>query len=51
MQLVIAVGPFAQVRDAARQEEEDGHADHNLRNMTIKRRKKRVCIVAPKWIL
>jgi hypothetical protein len=35
-----AVSPLAQARDAARQEEEDKHADHNLRRVTIKRRKK-----------
>jgi hypothetical protein len=34
-----AVGPFAQARDAARQEKEEEHADHNLRKVTIKRRK------------
>jgi hypothetical protein len=35
-----AVGPFAQARDAAQQEEEEEHADYNLRKVTIKRRKK-----------
>jgi hypothetical protein len=40
-----AVGPSAQARDAARQEEEEERADPNLRKVTIKRRKK------PKWIL
>ncbi len=35
-----AVGPFAQARDAAQQEEEEEHADHNLRKVTIERRKK-----------
>ncbi len=35
-----AVGPFAQARDAAQQEEEEEHADPNLRKVTIKRRKK-----------
>jgi hypothetical protein len=34
-----AVGPLAQARDAAQQEEEDEHDDHNLRRVTIKRRK------------
>jgi hypothetical protein len=37
-----AVGPFAQARDAAQQKEEEEHADHNLRKVTIKRRKKRL---------
>jgi hypothetical protein len=35
-----AVGPLAQARDAAQGEEEDKHADHNLRRVTIKRMKK-----------
>ena len=35
-----AIGPFAQARDAAQREEEEEHADHNLRKVTIKRRKK-----------
>ncbi len=35
-----AVGPFAQARDTARQEEEEEHADLNLRKVTIERRKK-----------
>ncbi len=35
-----AIGPFAQARDAAGQEEEDEHADPNLRKVTIERRKK-----------
>ncbi len=35
-----AVGPFAQVRDAAQQEDEKEHADPNLSKVTIKRRKK-----------
>jgi hypothetical protein len=35
-----AVGLFAQARDAARQEQEEEQADHNLRKVNIKRRKK-----------
>jgi hypothetical protein len=35
-----AVGPSSQARDAAQQEEEEEHADLNLRKVTIKRRKK-----------
>jgi hypothetical protein len=35
-----AVGPLAQARDKTRQEEEEEHADHNLRRVTIERRKK-----------
>ncbi len=37
-----AVGPFAQARDTAQQEEaeEEEHADHNLSKVTIGRRKK-----------
>jgi hypothetical protein len=35
-----AAGPFSQARDAARQEEEEEHADPNLRKVTIERRKK-----------
>ncbi len=35
-----AVGPLAQARDAAQREEEDECADHNLRKVTIKRKKK-----------
>jgi hypothetical protein len=35
-----AVGPFAQARDAAQGEEEEEHADPNLRKVTIKRRKR-----------
>jgi hypothetical protein len=35
-----AVGPSAQARDTARHEEEDEHADPNLRKVTIKRSKK-----------
>ncbi len=35
-----AVGPLAQARDTAQQEEEEERADHNLRRVTIKRRKK-----------
>jgi hypothetical protein len=35
-----AVGSFAQARDAAQQEEEKERADHNLRKVTIERRKK-----------
>jgi hypothetical protein len=34
------VGSSAQARDAAQQEEEEEHADPNLRKVTIKRRKK-----------
>jgi hypothetical protein len=34
------VGPFAQARDAAQQEEEEEHADPNLRKVTIEWRKK-----------
>jgi hypothetical protein len=34
------VGLFAQARDAAKQEEEEEHADPNLRKVTIERRKK-----------
>jgi hypothetical protein len=38
---VTAVGPFSQARNAARQEEEEECADHNLRKVSpIKRRKK-----------
>jgi hypothetical protein len=44
-----AVGPFAQARDAARQEENEAHADPNLRKVTV-REGKRGCIVAPKLI-
>ncbi len=35
-----AVGPSAQARDAAQWEEEEECADHNLRKVTIKRRRK-----------
>jgi hypothetical protein len=35
-----AIGPFAQARDTARQEVEEERADHNLRKVTSKRRKK-----------
>jgi hypothetical protein len=35
-----AVGPLAQARDAAQQEEEDERAYRNLRKVTIERRKK-----------
>jgi hypothetical protein len=35
-----AVAPLAQARDKAWQEEEEEHADHNLRRVTIERRKK-----------
>jgi hypothetical protein len=35
-----AIGPFAQDRDAAQQEEKEEHTDLNLRKVTIKRRKK-----------
>jgi hypothetical protein len=35
-----AVGPLAQARDTARQEEEEERADHNLKKVTFKRRKK-----------
>jgi hypothetical protein len=35
-----AVGPSAQARDAASQEEEEKHADPNLRKVTMKRRKR-----------
>jgi hypothetical protein len=38
--LLAAVCPFAQARDTAQQEEEEEHADHNLRKVTFKRRKK-----------
>jgi hypothetical protein len=38
-----AVGPFAQARDTAQQEEEEEHADHNLRKVTFKKRKKGLC--------
>jgi hypothetical protein len=38
-----AVGPFAQARDAAQQEEEEEHADHKLRKVTIERRNKGLC--------
>ncbi len=34
------IGPFAQARVAAQQEEEEEHADSNLRKVTIKSRKK-----------
>ncbi len=36
----LAVGPFAKARDAAQQEEEEEHADHNLGKVTIEQRKK-----------
>jgi hypothetical protein len=36
----IALGPFAQARDTAQQEEEEERADHNLRKVTFERRKK-----------
>ncbi len=45
-----AVGPFAQARDAAWQEEEEDFADPNLRKVTS-RNGKGGCAVAPKWIL
>ncbi len=35
-----AVGPFTQARDSAQQEEKEERADHNLRKVTFKRRKK-----------
>jgi hypothetical protein len=35
-----AIGPFAQARDTTQQEEEEEHADHNLRKVTFERRKK-----------
>jgi hypothetical protein len=35
-----AIGPFAQARDAAQQEEGEEHVDPNLRKVTIKRGKK-----------
>ncbi len=35
-----ALGPFSQARDAAQQEEEEEHADPNLRTVTMERRKK-----------
>jgi hypothetical protein len=35
-----AVGPFAQASDTAQGEEEEEHADHNLRKVTFERRKK-----------
>jgi hypothetical protein len=38
-----AVCSFAQARDTAQQEDEDEHADCNLRKVTIKRRKKGLC--------
>jgi hypothetical protein len=38
-----AIGSFAEARDAAQQEEEEERADHNLRKVTIKRRKKGLC--------
>jgi hypothetical protein len=38
-----AVGPFAQARDTAQREEEEERADHNLRKVTIKRRRKELC--------
>jgi hypothetical protein len=34
------MGPLAQARDTARQEEEEELAYHNLRRVTIERRKK-----------
>ncbi len=34
----VAIDPFAQARNAAQQEEEEEHADPNLRQVTIKRR-------------
>jgi hypothetical protein len=40
MNSVFTVGPFAQARDTEQQEEKEEHADHNLRKVTIKRRKK-----------
>ncbi len=38
-----AVGSFAQARDTAQREEEEEHADHNLRKVTFKKRKKGLC--------
>jgi hypothetical protein len=38
-----AVGPLAQATDAAQQEEEDKRVYHNIRRVTIKRRKKGLC--------
>ncbi len=35
-----AIGPFAQARDTAQQEDKEEHADQNLRKVTFKRRKK-----------
>jgi hypothetical protein len=37
-----AVGPFAQARDAAQQEEEEEHADHNLRKSDYQEKEKGV---------
>jgi hypothetical protein len=48
--LIAAVGPFAQARDTAQQVEEEEHDVSNLRNVTVKRRK-RGCVVVPKSIL
>jgi hypothetical protein len=45
-----AIGPFAQARDTAQQEEEEERADHNLRKVTFDEGK-RGCVEAPKWIL
>jgi hypothetical protein len=38
-----AIGPFVHARDTAQQEEEEEHADHNLRKVTFERRKKGLC--------
>ncbi len=45
-----AVGLFAQARDTSRREEEEEHADHNLRKV-LSREGKRGCVLAPTWIL
>ncbi len=37
------VGSSAPARDAAQREEEEEHADPNMRKVTIKRRKKGLC--------
>jgi hypothetical protein len=37
-----AIGPLAQARNKAEQEEEEELADHTLRRVTIERRKKRL---------
>jgi hypothetical protein len=47
----IAVGHFAQARDAAQQEEEEKSAHPNLRKLTIKRSKRWCCSYIKKEIM